>query len=169
MARVSLDLVNKGDLRTLNATGWRIAPGYIPGEENQGLVAEIKGSPARLADYDDSWWESSGDIEERRSTGFTFAWYRLHFTVPSRIKGVDVAGRRLWFETNADNYGEIYVDGQIDTAKGVITGNNVGQRVLVEDKVAPGSQHVVAVLVANGPLGEPRGTIFLRYAALAFE
>lgn len=169
MARVALDLENKTDLRTLNASGWRIAPGYVPGEPNQGLVAELKSSPARLPDYDDSWWESSGDFQERRSSGFTFAWYRLHITVPSRVKGEDVAGRRIWFETNVDNYGEIYVDGQIDTVKGVITGNNVGQRVQVEEKAVPGTDHVIAVLVANGPLGEPRGTIFMRYATLGFE
>jgi len=169
MARVSLDLENNTDLQTLKATGWRIAPGLVPGEPNQGLVAELKESPARLPDYDDSWWESSGDIQERRSTGFTFAWYRLHLTVPSRIKGVDVAGRRVWFETNADNYGEIYVDGQIDRVKGVIVGNSAPQRVLVADKAAPGANHVIAVLVANGPLGVPNGTIFLRYASLAFE
>ena len=28
---------------------------------------------------------------------------------------------------------------------------------------------IVAVLVANAPLGEPVGTIFMRYATLAFE
>jgi hypothetical protein len=28
---------------------------------------------------------------------------------------------------------------------------------------------VIACLAANGPLGEPRGGVFLRYATLAFE
>ena len=56
MVRVNLDLEKKADLEVLGTTGWRIAPGYIPGEPNQGLVAEIKASPARLPDYDDSWW-----------------------------------------------------------------------------------------------------------------
>jgi hypothetical protein len=169
MPRVSLDLENRADLRTLNSNGWKIAMGLVPGEPNQGLVAELKESPARLPDYDDSWWESSGDIQERRSTGFTFAWYRLHVTVPQRVKGVDVAGRRVLFETNADNYGEIFVDGQIDRVKGVIVGNSAQQRVIVADKAEPGKNHVIAVLVANGPLAVPNGTIFLRYATLAFE
>jgi hypothetical protein len=33
----------------------------------------------------------------------------------------------------------------------------------------PGARHVIAVLVANGPLAEPRGGIYMRYATLAFE
>jgi len=43
------------------------------------------------------------------------------------------------------------------------------KRVLLEDSAVPGQQHVIAVLVANAPLGEPVGTIFMRYATLAFE
>ena len=61
MARVSLDLENKDDLNVLQADGWRIAPGLVPGEPNQGLVAERRGSPPRLADFDDSGW-AVGDI-----------------------------------------------------------------------------------------------------------
>ena len=169
MARISLDLENTEDLAALGTTGWRIASGLVPGEPNQGLVAEILASPARLPDYDDSWWEKDADFQERRSVGFTFAWYRLHITVPAQIRGEDVTGRRVWFETNVDNYGEIYIDGNIDRVTGVVTGNNVGKRALVEDKAVPGTSHVIAVLVANAPLGEPVGTIFMRYATLAFE
>jgi hypothetical protein len=33
----------------------------------------------------------------------------------------------------------------------------------------PGEKFVIACLVGNGPLAEPRGGIFLRYATLAFE
>ena len=32
-----------------------------------------------------------------------------------------------------------------------------------------GARHLIAVLVANGPLAVPRGGVFLRYATLAFE
>jgi hypothetical protein len=41
--------------------------------------------------------------------------------------------------------------------------------VEVSPKVVPGARHVIACLVANGPLAEPRGGIFMRYATLAFE
>ena len=54
MARVSLDLENAADLSLLNADGWRVAMGLVPGEPNQGLTAEMRESPARLPDYDDS-------------------------------------------------------------------------------------------------------------------
>jgi hypothetical protein len=169
MARISFNLENKEDLKALGATGWRRAMGLVPGKPNQGLEAELMGSPARLADYDDSGWDKDVDVQERLSKGFTFAWYRLHVTIPSEIKGESVSGRRAWFETNVDNYGEVYIDGKIDRNIGVVTGNNVGKRVLVEDLATPGSSHIIAVLVGNAPLGEPVGTIFMRYATLAFE
>ena len=169
MPRVALDLENPEDLAVLGTTGWRIAPGLVPGEPNQGLVAELRAVDARLPEYDDSWWEQDADFQERRSVGFTFAWYRLHITVPEQVKGQDIAGGRIWFETNVDNYGEIYIDGQIDREKWVITGNNTPQRALVEQSATPGNQHVIAVLVCNAPFAEPVGTIFRRYATLAFE
>ena len=141
----------------------------IPFSEVEGLVAELRAVDARLPDYDDSSWEIDGDIQERRSVGFTFAWYRLKITVPEQVKGQDVAGKRVWFETNVDNYGEIWIDGEIDRASGVIVGNNVQQRVTVSSSAQPGSKHVIACLAANGPLAEPRGGIFMRYATLSFE
>lgn len=170
MARVSLDLGNKEDLKAIKALdGWRVAQGYVPGEPNQGLVAEHKGSPARLADYDDSRWEKNADIQKRYSSGLTFAWYRLRFTMPDEIKGQKVAGNRVFFETNVDNYGEVFIDGKIDRTIGAITGNNTQKRVPVIEPAVPGKEHIISLLVANGPLGEPVGAIFVRYAALAFE
>ena len=68
-----------------------------------------------------------------------------------------------------DNYGEVWVDGQIDRATGVVVGINAQHRVEVSNSAVPGTKHVIACLVANGPLAEPRGGIFLRYATLAFE
>ena len=168
MARVSLDLENKDDLHVLQADGWRIAPGLVPGEPNQGLVAERRGSPPRLADFDDSGW-AVGDIQERRSIGLTFAWYRLRFTMPETVKGQAVAGNRVFFECNVDNYGEVWVDGVIDRTIGAVTGNNTPKRVPVHASAVPGAKHVIAVLVANAPLGDPVGAIFFRYATLAFE
>ncbi len=169
MARVALDLGDKKDLQLLGAAGWRVAPGLVPGEPNQGLVAELMGSPARLPDYDDSGWDKDVDIQARYSKGFTFAWYRLAFTMPEEINGQQVAGNRVYFETNVDNYGEVYLDGKIDRTIGVVTGNNVNKRVLLAEPAVPGQNHLIAVLVANAPLGEPVGAIFMRFATLAFE
>ena len=169
MARLVLNLEDSNDLSSVGTTGWRRASGLDPGEPNQGLVAELESSSARLVDYDDSGCDKDVDIQERLSKGFTFAWYRIAITIPSQVSGEDVSGRRVWFETNVDNYGEIYVDGEIDRNLGIVTGNNVGKRILIEDPASPGSSHVIAVLVANAPLGVPVGTIFMRYAQLAFE
>jgi hypothetical protein len=168
MPRVALDLNIAEDRQKVKGQ-WRVAPGLVPGEPNEGLTAQLLASPARLADYDDSRWESCSNVRESRSVGFTFAWYRITVELPTSVDGVQVAGTRLWFETNIDNYGEIWVNGQIDRGTGVIVGINASQRVEISPSAVPGSKFVIAVLVLNGPLAEPRGGIFMRYATLAFE
>ena len=168
MPRIALDLNDAGDLQKLQ-TQWRVGPGLVPGEPNEGLKAQLLSTPARLADYDDSAWAVCTNIRESLSVGFTFAWYRLTVTLPASIDGVNLAGSRVWFETNTDNYGEIWINGQIDRSTGVIVGINASQRVEVSASAVPGSTYTIACLVANGPLAEPRGGIFMRYATLAFE
>lgn len=168
MPRAALDLNEAEDRRQVRGE-WRVAPGLVPGEPNQGLTAELRASPARLAEYDDSGWEVCGNIRESRSAGFTFAWYRIAVEVPESVGGVALAGSRVWFETNIDNYGEIWINGQIDRSTGVIVGLNAQHRVEVSGSAVPGARHVIACLVLNGPLAEPRGGIFMRYATLAFE
>jgi len=168
MPRVALDL-NKTDDRRHVKGEWRVAAGLVPGAPNEGLVAQLSSTPARLADHDDSGWEICRNIRESRSVGFTFAWYRIAVEVPATIGGVALAGSRVWFETNIDNYGEIWVNGQIDRSTGVIVGINASQRVEISNSAVPGTRYVIAVLVLNGPLAEPRGGIFMRYATLAFE
>ncbi len=169
MARVALDLETKESMQILSAGGWSRAPGLVPGEPNQGLVAEMLGSPARLAEYDDSGWDRDVNVQDRLSIGFTFAWYRLGFTMPEEVKGQKVEGNRVYFETNVDNYGEVYIDGKIDGSIGVVTGNNTPKRVMIEEPAVPGGKHVIALLVANAPLGSPVGAIFVRHVTMAFE
>jgi hypothetical protein len=168
MPRIALDLNKAADRQKVKGQ-WRVAPGLVPGQPNEGLTAQLLSTPARLQDYDDSGWEMCSNIRESLSVGFTFAWYRLTVELPSQVDGVDVTGARVWFETNTDNYGEIWINGQIDRSTGVIVGINASQRVAVSDSAVPGSTYVIACLVANGPLAEPRGGIFMRYATLAFE
>jgi hypothetical protein len=168
MPRIALDLNNAEDCRKVNGQ-WRVGHGLVPGQPNEGLVAQLLNTPARLPDYDDSGWEVCSNIRKSISKGFTFAWYRFSARVPEQVNGMDIAGHRIWFETNVDNYGEVWIDGKIDRATGVIAGINAQQRVEVSNKAAPGNKHVIACLVANGPLGEPRGGIFMRYATLSFE
>lgn len=168
MPRVALDL-NKAEDRRHVKGEWRVAAGLVPDAPNEGLSSQLLSSPARLAEHDDSKWEVCRNIRESRSTGFTFAWYRITVEVPAMIGGTGLAGSRLWFETNIDNYGEIWIDGKIDRSTGVIVGLNAQHRVEVSASAVVGARHVIACLVGNGPLAEPRGGIFLRYATLAFE
>ena len=168
MPRVALDLNNAADRSEVGGE-WRVAPGLVPGQPNEGLTARLLAVSARLADFDDSGWDACPDIRQSLSEGFTFAWYRIAVQLPEQVRGMPVAGARLWFETNADNYGEIWVNGAIDRAAGAIVGLNSPQRVELAASAEPGARYVIACLVGNGPLAEPRGGIFLRYAYLAFE
>jgi hypothetical protein len=168
MPRIELDLNKANDQKKIKGQ-WRVGPGLVPGEANEGLKAQLLNTPARLPDYDDSKWEVCTNIRKSLSVGFTFAWYRITVEIPAQVDGVALADSRVFFETNVDNYGEIWIDGKIDRAGGVIVGINAQQRVEVSAKAVPGAKHVIACLVANGPLAEPRGGIFMRYATLAFE
>ena len=168
MPRMALDLNSVGDQQRVNCQ-WRVAQGFVPGEQNEGLTAGLLATPALLADYDDSGWEVCRNIRQSLSEGFTFAWYRTTVELPIAIDGVDVAGSRVLFETNFDNYGEIWVNGEIDRSAGVISGINCQQRVELSAGAQAGAKYVIACLVLNGPLAQPRGGIFMRYATLAFE
>src|SRR5688572_13188404 len=121
MPRVALDLNNEADRQKVNGSV-RAALGLVPGEPNQGLVAEVEASPARLLDYDDSGWQPCGNVREPLSKGFTFAWYRFVVELPESLDGMSLAGATVVFETNVDNYGEIWVDGEIDLVNGVVVG-----------------------------------------------
>ena len=121
MPRVALDL-NTADDRQKVKGEWKVAMGLVPGEPNEGLAAQLLASPARLADYDDSGWDVCANIRESLSVGFTFVWYRINVELPQQVNGMPVEGSRLWFETNVDNYGEIWVNSQIDRGTGVIVG-----------------------------------------------
>ena len=168
MRRVSLDLHRQSDMQLVKGS-WRRALGLVPGEPNQGLVAEAEGSPARLADYDDSGWETCENVGEYFSKGVTFGWYRITVELPQAVNGVAIEGSTVLFETNIDDYGEVWVNGEIDLTSGTVAGFNRQQRVVVSASAVPGSKHVIACLAANGPLARPGGGIFMRYATLAFE
>ncbi|MEK7807203.1 MAG: hypothetical protein AAB528_05650 [Chloroflexota bacterium] len=168
MPRANLDLMVPAALATLKSQ-WRFAIGLVPGEPNEGLVSQLAGSPARLPDYDDSGWELCHDLTMGLSKGFTFAWYRIKVTLPARVGGRSIDGARCYFETCIDDYGEVWIDGECNREKGTVQGFNVPNRVLITTEPRPGEQHTIALLAANGPLAAPGGTVFVRYANLAFE
>lgn len=168
MPRAILNLQDPADLRLVQGR-WRFAPGYIPGEPNEGFLSQATGSPARLPDYDDSGWEVRDDLTAWHSRGFTFAWYRLSATLPEMVAGRDIRSARLLFETCIDDYGEIWINGECDRERGAVQGFNVPQRVLITAEPRPGDKYTIALLAVNGPLGAPGGAVFVRYASLAFE
>ena len=168
MPRAVLNLQDPADLRAVQGQ-WRFAPGFVPGEPNEGLVSQLAGSPARLVEYDDSGWAVSHYLTQGHSQGFTFAWYRITVTLPATVQGRDIHGMRCLFETCVDDYGEIWINAVCNRERSTIQGFNVPQRVLVTTDPQPGQTYTIAVLAANGPLAEPGGTVFVRYASLAFE
>ena len=185
MPTVTIDLEDPAVLSDLG-TDWRFGPGWHPGKPNEGLVSQATDSPARLAEFDDSAWDVIDDLEaggrdkpsgrpehpgirKKRSEGFTFGWYRITVSLPETVGDFQVEGSTVWFETNIDDYGEIWVDGEWDRGAGAINGFNVTNRVKVTDDARPGTSHVIACLCVNGPLARPGGGIFMRYAHLDFE
>lgn len=168
MPRAVLNLQDPADLRAVQGQ-WRFAPGFVPGEPNEGLMSQLASSPARLTEYDDSRWAVCHDLTQWHSRGLTFAWYRLTVTLPATVQGQDIRGARCLFETCIDDYGEIWINGVCDRERGAIQGFNVPQRVLLTTDPHPGQHYTIALLAANGPLAEPGGAVFVRYALLAFE
>lgn len=168
MTRTVLNLGNAPERAIVNGT-WRYAQGLIPNEKNEGLVARMEGSEARLADFDDSEWETTDNIGEWRSNGLTFMWYRIKITIPPTVNGREVGGTRCLLETCIDDYGEVWIDGECDRQTGAVQGFNIPQRVVVSADPKPGDEHTIALLAINGPLAAPGGAVFVRYANLAFE
>ena len=168
MIRVDLNLEDPEDLKLAGAK-WKLAIGIEPGEPNEGLVARRGPLSPRLANYDDSAWEPCPDIQEGYSAGFTFGWYRITVTLPEKVKGKDIRGVSAYFETCVDDYGEIWINGECDMANGAVAGYNVPQRVRITRNSQPGDRYVIAILAINGPLADPGGTIFIRYARIGFE
>ena len=168
MPREILNLQDPQDLKAVNGV-WRFAAGLVPGEPNEGLVPQLVGSPARLADYDDSGWEVCPDLTKWHSRGLAFAWYRIKVTLPEKVAGRELAGSRCLFETCVDDYGELWIDGECNRDRGTVQGFNVPQRLVVDAEPKPGDQHTIAILAVNGPLAAPGGAVFVRFATLAFE
>src|SRR5262249_8854356 len=105
---------------------WRYGDTRVVEVEHRLPGADLKpsGSPTRTfdvvphagaADFDDASWPVVAPTTRgaRRGHGrLSFGWYRLRFTVPARLGGLDTAGTSVVFEVVADDYAEIWVDGR---------------------------------------------------------
>src|SRR5690349_15000995 len=71
---------------------------------------------AGAASYDDSNWEriDATTLSKPRGHGhLAFNWYRVRLTIPERIGDFDPTGSTVVFETQVDDYAEIWVDGEL--------------------------------------------------------
>jgi len=130
---------------------------------------------AQAADFDDSKWPiiDPRSLEQRRGHGkLSFGWYRLRFTVPSRLGDVDPTGMALAFEIVVDDYAEVWVNGELSAGLGapagpVVSGFNAANRVLLTRDARPGQTFSVAVFAMNGPVSKvPDNFLWVRSATL---
>lgn len=145
--------------------------------------------PRAHGKFDDSKWEvlKPESLGQGRGVGgYCWCWYRIKVTIPETVGGKSFEGGPVWMQTTVDDYGEIWVDGEIDRAfgksgRGSVSGFNSKNRVRLqkaEYKVddagkktktmrdaKPGDVFQIAVLGINSPLGNPPGNkIFLHKA-----
>ena len=129
------------------------------------------------AGFDDSAWPAieAEDLAARRSGGYVaFIWYRVNLTIPERIGDFETAGRTAVLTALVDDYGEVWVDGQMPRRAGypspaTIQGFNMPNRVVLSDDVQPGDQFQIAIFGINGPISvAPANTVWFREARLEF-
>ncbi len=122
---------------------------------------------AQAPNFDDSAWEvvDPTTLGQARSTGkVCFAWYRIKITLP---KDADLDGKTVAFVTTVDDYGEVWVDGNLPRKVGqnggaIVAGFNAPNRVELSDP-QPGKSYQIAIFGINGPISaEPGNRIFLR-------
>jgi len=128
-------------------------------------------------DFDDSTWEkvAASDLSKRRGNGrLSFNWYRINITVPEKIGDFDPTGSELVFETELDDYAEVWVNGEIARYLGqkggsVVAGWNAPNRLVIGRGVSPGQKIQLAVFGINGPISNPpTNFIWVREAKLDF-
>lgn len=138
---------------------------------------------ATAANFDDSKWEVIRDPATGRGNGgASYGWYRAVVTVPEKLGAVPLAGKPLQLSVLADDYAEVWIDGdfkfQFDPDQSPAAPKNrpLGYEIAGLDKAnvvalgarKPGDKLVIAIVVANGPLGKPVGKYLLRHARLEF-
>lgn len=168
LASSKIDLRTKEGVEAIKGT-WRYTDVKIV--EVTGKAAD--GSPnttyniqpkAFGPDFDDSAWELVDPTTLRSPRGggqVCFCWYRIKVAIPE-----SAAGKRVYFQTTVDDYGEVWVDGKLprkggDSGGPVVAGFNAPNRLELKDS-APGKVYQIAIFGINGPISaEPGNRIFL--------
>src|SRR5438067_225868 len=177
-----VDLSTPEGLRLVSGT-WKYSDARVVPADNRAAGADLRpsGKPVKTLDvvphagaagFDDSGWQTAGNLEQRRGNGkLSFGWYRLQFTVPERIGSVSTRGATFVFEVVVDDYAEVWLDGRLpavlgQTGGGVVKGFNAPNRVALRD-VTPGQQVQIAVFAINGPISVgPSNFLWIRSATL---
>ncbi len=142
------------------------------GKPNRTYDIEPRGEKVAPPDYDDSGWETIApeSIRKGRAAGLVcFAWYRIKITIPP-----EAAGKKVYFRTTVDDYGEVWVDGKLprkvgSTGGAIVAGFNAPNRVELTD-AAPGKVYQIAIFGINGPISAaPTNWIFLADTYLEIE
>ena len=132
---------------------------------------------AGVAGFDDSSWEviPAPTLNLYRSGGqLCFGWYRINLTMPAKVGDFATTGAKAFLNVNADDYGEVWVNGKLPRTlrpgnPNLIGGWNSMMHVPLTDAVKPGENIQVAVFVANGPLSDtPTNRLFIRAASVEF-
>lgn len=152
-----------------------------PGQDGQPGLTPVKTydyTPhAGGAHFDDTQWEKIAPttLSQRRSSGrLAFNWYRINLTIPDKIGDVSTSGSTVTLSTSVDDYGEIWVDGELSRAPGqsggsIVAGWNAENKLVIGRNVGPGQQIQLAIFGINGPISNPpTNYIYLRYAKLEF-
>lgn len=164
----TIDLRAKAGVEAVKGS-WRYLPVKLvevptkteSGKDTPTYTIEPK---AFTTDYDDHEWElvDPATLKDRRGGGqVCFCWYRIKVTIPEQAAGKSVA-----FVTTVDDYGEIWVDGELprkpgDVGGAIIAGFNAPNRVVLKDP-KPGKVYSIAIFGINGPISAtPSNKIFL--------
>jgi hypothetical protein len=167
-ARQKIDLRTAEGAKSVQAV-WRYAPVTLVPVTFKGqdgtMQTSLDISPrAQAPDFDDSAWEvlDPTTLGQRRGPGkVCFAWYRVRVTLPDGVEG-----KRVRFATTVDDYGEVWVDGQLPYKAGqnggaIVAGFNAPNIVELPDP-KPGKTYQIAIFGINGPISvAPINRIFL--------
>jgi gluconolactonase len=168
--------------------GWRTQVARLVAVDHRAPGPDLRasGRPVRTldlephaggADFDDRSWQAipAESLEARKGNGrVSFVWYRTSVTLPAGVGEFDPTGATVVLELVADDYAEIWVDGQLPLVLGqsggaLVRGFNAPNRVVLTRDARPGMRFQLAVLVANGPLSSPPANfIWVRSATLDF-
>ena len=155
---------------------------HDPGPDNQPTGPDTRTwdylPKAGARDFDDGNWGRIDPLTLSKPRGhghLSFNWYRIRLTIPPRVGKFDPTGSTVVFETQVDDYAEVWVDGELphptaQSGGSVVGGWNARNRLVIGRDVKPGQQIQIALFGINGPISKsPTNFIFLHYARLEFH